>query len=84
MPFDKEKYRAHLTPLNLSKDKEDQMLDDLWRMSEALVDMSITSPLYPLQFALTKSVFDSVEETIALESKDKPEHSKQNNDKEAS
>lgn len=72
MTFDLERYRAHIAPLNLPKDQEDQLLRDLWAMSEALLDLTITAPTYPLQFALTKQAFDAIEEALALVSEETP------------
>ena len=66
MTFDLERYRTHIAPLNLPKDQEDELLRDLWAMSEALVDQSFASPTYPLQLAVTKTAFDAIEEALAL------------------
>ncbi|WP_395173302.1 hypothetical protein [Roseibium alexandrii] len=70
MTFDLERYRADIAPLNLPKEQEDELLRDLWAMSEALVDQSFISPTYPLQLALTRSAFDAIEEALALVSKE--------------
>lgn len=72
MTFDLERYRAHIAPLNLPRDQEDELLRDLWAMSEALFDLTITAPTYPLQLAITKEAFDAIEEALALVSKDGP------------
>lgn len=72
MTFDRDKYRDHITPLNLPQKQEDQLLDDLWALSEALVDQSLSSPFYPLQLALTCEAFDAVEKAIVLESQHTP------------
>lgn len=70
MTFDLERYRVHIAPLNLPKEQEDELLRDLWAMSEALVDQSFTSPTYPLQLAITMTAFDAIEEALALVSKE--------------
>jgi len=70
MTFDLERYRAHIAPLNLDKEQEDELLRDLWGMTEALVDQCFTSPTYPLQLAITKQAFDAIEEALALVSKE--------------
>lgn len=70
MTFDLERYRAHIAPLNLTREQEDELLHDLWTMTEALLDQSIASPTYPLQFAIACEAFDALEEAIALESKE--------------
>lgn len=72
MTFDRDKYRDHIKPLNLPQEQEDQLLDDLWALSEALVDQSLSSPFYPLQLALTCEAFDAVEKAIVLESQHTP------------
>lgn len=72
MTFDRDKYRKHIAPLNLLPEQEDQLLDDLWALSEALVDQSLTSPFYPLQLAITCEAFDAVERAIVLESQNTP------------
>lgn len=69
MTFDLEQYRAHVAPLKLGRAKEDELLRDLWKITEALVDQSISSPTYPLQLAIACEAFDSLEQAIALESK---------------
>lgn len=72
MTFDRDKYRNHVALLNLPQEQEDQLLDDLWALSEALVDQSLSSPFYPLQLALTCEAFDAVEKAIVLESQHTP------------
>ncbi|PCJ06659.1 MAG: hypothetical protein COB16_13090 [Rhodobacteraceae bacterium] len=69
MTFDLERYREHLAPLNLTTEQEDELLHDLWTITEALVDETITSPTYPLKLAIACKAFDSLEEAIAVESK---------------
>ncbi|WP_417681658.1 hypothetical protein [Roseibium sp.] len=66
MTFDLERYRAHIAPLNLPREQEDEMLRDLWAMTEALIDLTIAAPTYPLQLAITKQAFDAIEEALAL------------------
>lgn len=73
MTFNRDQYRDHIAPLKLPREQEDKLLDDLWALSEALVDQSLTSPFYPLQLALTSQAFDAVERAIVLESKLTPE-----------
>ncbi|MBL6432026.1 MAG: hypothetical protein HPM95_16355 [Alphaproteobacteria bacterium] len=46
MTFDLERYRAHIA-LNLPREQEDELLRDLWSMTEALVDQSFTARLTP-------------------------------------
>uniref|UniRef100_UPI003BAB55D5 hypothetical protein n=1 Tax=Stappia sp. TaxID=1870903 RepID=UPI003BAB55D5 len=70
MTFDLERYRAHIAPLNLDKAQEDELLRDLWCMTEALLDQCFTAPTYPLQLAITKQAFDAIEEALALVSKE--------------
>ncbi|AEI93880.1 hypothetical protein RLO149_c018920 [Roseobacter litoralis Och 149] len=41
MTYDPEKYRASLAHRNLPKDQEDATLDDLWSISQTLVDRAI-------------------------------------------
>lgn len=70
MTFDPERYRAHIAPLKLTREQENELLDDLWKITEALVDQSFTSPTYPLQFALAYEAFDAVERALAVESEE--------------
>jgi hypothetical protein len=72
MTFNRDQYRKHIAPLKLSPEQEDQLLDELWALSEALVDQSLASPFYPLQLALTYEAFDAVERAIVLESQHTP------------
>lgn len=65
MTFDLEPYREHLAPLNLTTEQEDELLHDLWTITESLVDETITSPTYPLKLAIACKAFDSLEEAIA-------------------
>lgn len=44
MTFDLEQYREHLAPLNLTIAQENEVHRDLWVITEALVDETITSP----------------------------------------
>ena len=82
MTFDLDRYRAHIAPLNLPKEQEDELLRDLWAMSEALVDQSFASPTYPLQLAITKSAFDAIEEALVLVSSDTTTNGHQKTEKE--
>ena len=68
MTFDQERYRPHLAPLKLTTEQEDELLRDLWAITEALVDESLSSPIYPLQLAIACKAFDSLEAAIAVES----------------
>jgi hypothetical protein len=69
MTFDLERYRAHIAPLNLTTQQEDELLRDLWSITEALVDQSFSSPTYPLQLAVACEAFDALEDAIAVESR---------------
>ena len=71
MTFDQERYRAYVAPLNLTKQKEDELLCELWKIAEALVDQSLSSPTYPLQLAIACEAFDALEQAIELESNEK-------------
>ncbi|MEP4190492.1 MAG: hypothetical protein ABJN51_05400, partial [Sneathiella sp.] len=73
MTYDREEFRAHIAPLNLPKEQEDKMLDDLWSIAESLVDQSPLSPFYPLQLEMAYQVFDALDQTIELESKQQKE-----------
>lgn len=68
MTFNLERYRAHVAPLKLNREQEDELLRDLWKITEALVDQSLSSPTYPLQLAIACQAFDALEQAIALES----------------
>lgn len=68
MTYDRERYRKHLAPLNLPKDNEDQLLDQLWAFANDLARQSCTLPTYPLQFALAAETFEAIEQAIALAS----------------
>lgn len=70
MTFDPERYRAHIAPLKLTHEQENELLSDLWKITEVLVDQSILSPTYPLQFAIACQAFDAVEQAIAVESEE--------------
>ncbi len=72
MTFDPQRYRAHLAPLELSREQEDQLLFDLWKLAEGLVDKELVSPTYPLQFTNVCQAFAAVEEAIAVESNTTP------------
>lgn len=68
--LDCERYRAYIAPLGLSRDQEDELLRDLWAITEALVDQSFASPsTYPQQFAIAASAFDALDNAIAVKSK---------------
>lgn len=73
MTFDRERYRGHLAPLKLSQDQEDDLLDDLWSISETLVDQSLCSPTYPLHLAIADSAFRALDEAIAVHSQSEAE-----------
>ncbi|MEP1932149.1 MAG: hypothetical protein ABJO52_20975 [Nisaea sp.] len=72
MTFDLERYRKHLAPLNLTAEQEDELMRDLWSITETLVDQSLSSPFYPLQLSVACEAFDALEDTIALESQKQP------------
>lgn len=65
MTFDREQYRAHISPLKLTKQQEDDLLTELWNIAETLVDQSFSSPAYPLQLVIACEAFDAVEQAIA-------------------
>ncbi|MEM9129333.1 MAG: hypothetical protein AAGA97_06385 [Pseudomonadota bacterium] len=68
MTFNRERYRAHIAPLNLTREKEDALLDDLWSVAEALFDLPPSAPTYPLQMSVACQAFDALEQAIAVES----------------
>lgn len=68
MTFDRERYRAHIAPLKLTREKEDELLDDLWLVAEALYDLSPSAPTYPLQMSVAHQAFDALKQAIAVES----------------
>jgi len=70
MTFDPERYRADLAPLNLPKDKEDELLADLWKVIEILFDHLDDPNFYPLHLAVAENVVDSLDEAIAVTLKD--------------
>lgn len=79
MTFDLERYRAHVAPLGLSQAQEDELLRDLWAITEALVDQSLaTSPTYPQQLAIACNAFDAFEQAVAVGSED--QHTKGHQD----
>ncbi|MEM6617577.1 MAG: hypothetical protein AAF619_13730 [Pseudomonadota bacterium] len=48
MTFDLERYRAHIAPLGLAREREDEALRDLWLITETLVDQALKHPeTYP-------------------------------------
>ncbi len=73
MTFDLERYRAHIAPLNLTTQQEDELLRDLWTITETLVDQSLSAPFYPLQLSLAYDAFDALEQAIAVESTKAPQ-----------
>ncbi|MGD1888371.1 MAG: hypothetical protein ACFB01_14855 [Cohaesibacteraceae bacterium] len=71
MTFDLERYRSHVAPLGLSQAQEDELLRDLWAITETLVDQALTSPAnYPQHLAIACSAFDAFEQAVALGSED--------------
>lgn len=79
MTFDLERYRAHVAPLGLSQAQEDELLRDLWAITEALVDQSLAaSPTYPQQLAVACNAFDAFEQAVAVQSED--QHTKGHQD----
>lgn len=73
MTFDPERYRADLAPLNLPKDKEDELLTDLWKVIEVLFDHLDDPDFYPLHLSVAQNVVDSLEEAIELALEEKPQ-----------
>lgn len=69
MTFNLERYRAYVAPLKLTREQEDELLKDLWAITEVLVDQSLSSPVYPLQLMIACDAFDALEQAIAVESK---------------
>lgn len=79
MTFDLERYRAHVAPLGLSQAQENELLRDLWAITEALVDQSLAaSPTYPQQLAIACNAFDAFEQAVAVGSED--QHTKGHQD----
>lgn len=79
MTFDLERYRAHIAPLKLTTEQEDELLRDLWAITEALVDQSLAaSPTYPQQLAIACNAFDAFEQAVAVQSDDQHNKGHQN------
>lgn len=71
MTFDLERYRAHVAPLKLIPEQEDELLRDLWAIMETLVDQSLAaSPTYPQQLDIACNAFDAFEQAVAVQSED--------------
>lgn len=68
--FDAEHYRDYLAPLELTREQEDELLRDLWAVTETLVDQSFFDPFYPQQFAIAAGAFRALDEAVAVESKE--------------
>jgi hypothetical protein len=67
--LDCERYRAYIAPLGLSREQEDELLRDLWAITEALVEQSFaSSPTYPQQFANAANAFGALDRAVAVES----------------
>ncbi|QFT34337.1 hypothetical protein FIV00_27825 [Labrenzia sp. THAF82] len=66
--LDCEQYRAYIAPLGLSRKQEDELLRDLWAITETLVDQCFTSPTYPQQFAIATHAFRALDDAVAVES----------------
>ncbi|EFL89427.1 conserved hypothetical protein [Ahrensia sp. R2A130] len=57
LALDYARYRAHVAPLNLSREQEDALLRDLWAITQTLLDQSFIAPTYPQQFAIAAQAF---------------------------
>ncbi|MEO0797535.1 MAG: hypothetical protein AAFX93_20490 [Verrucomicrobiota bacterium] len=68
MNFDLERYRADLAPLNLSRDKEDQLIQDLWQIVQVLYDNLGDPNFYPLHLAIANEAFDALAKAIEVQS----------------
>ena len=66
MTFDLKRYRAHVAPLKLTREQEDDLLRDLWSITETLVDQSLCSPTYPQQLAIACAAFDAFNKAVAI------------------
>lgn len=75
--FDIEKYRAHLAPLELPKAQEDELLFELWKIAETLVDQSFSDPFYPHQFTAAANAFNAVNEAVAVKLDKQPNNQHQ-------
>ncbi len=75
--FDTEKYRAHLAPLELPKAQEDELLFELWKIAETLVDQSFSDPFYPHQAIVAANAFNAVNEAVGIKLDDQQNNRKQ-------
>jgi hypothetical protein len=66
--LDCDEYRAYIAPLGLSREQEDELLRDLWAITETLVDQCFTCPTYPQQFAIATNAFRALDDAVAVES----------------
>lgn len=69
MSLDIERYRGELAQFNLTKEQEDALITDLWKIMETLVEQIQNPTFYPLYSAITKEAIDSLEDAIRVESK---------------
>ncbi|MEQ8306913.1 MAG: hypothetical protein RIA09_10150 [Hoeflea sp.] len=72
--LDCEEYRRYIAPLGLSRKQEDDLLHDLWAITETLVDQCFTSPTYPQQFAIAAHAFRALDDAVALKSQEQHEN----------
>jgi len=68
MTFDPERYRADLKPLNLPREQEDQLIADLWQITQVLYDSLDDPHFYPLHLAIANEAFDAVAKAIEVQS----------------
>ena len=73
MTFDLERYRAYVAPLGFTREQEDELLRDLWAITETLVDQSLTSSTYPQQLAIACNAFDAFEQAVAVNLDNQPQ-----------
>lgn len=71
--LDCDEYRAYIAPLGLSREQEDELLRDLWAITETLVDQCFTSPTYPQQFTIAAHAFRALDDAVAIKSKEQHE-----------
>lgn len=69
--LDCDEYRAFIAPLGLSREQEDDLLRDLWAITETLVDQCFMSPTYPQQFAIASQAFRTLDYAVAIKSEEK-------------
>lgn len=71
--LDCDEYRAYIAPLGLSREQEDELLRDLWAITETLVDQCFTSPTYPQQFTIAAYALRALDDAVAVRSQEQNE-----------